>query len=73
MTDTQTLLSNPAFSPIHDPKIQSLPRTVRLILCRLAIMHRTTGIQTSHLLIEDPLQAPLQANHRLAGLEVPDE
>ena len=25
MTDTQTLLSNPSFSPIHDPKIQSLP------------------------------------------------
>ena len=42
-----------------------------LVRSRLAIMHRATGIHASHLLIEHLVQAPLQANHRLTGLEVP--
>ena len=42
-----------------------------LVRSSLSIMHRTTCIHTSHLLIEHPIRTPLQANHRLAGLEVP--
>lgn len=42
-----------------------------LVRSRLAIMHRGTGIHASHILIEHPIQAPLQTNHRLASLKVP--
>jgi|GEM_PF-5136676 len=55
--------------PGANPKPGSLHK-LRLIRSGLAIMNWSAGIHASHLLIEHPVQAPLQANHRLAGLEV---
>lgn len=56
--------------PGANPKPGGLHK-LRLVRSSLAIMHRASGIHACHLLIEHPVQAPLQTNHRLAGLEVP--
>ena len=56
--------------PGTNPKPGGLHK-LSLVRSSLAFMHRPVGIQASHLLIEYPVQAPLQANHRLAGLGVP--
>ena len=56
--------------PGANPKPGSLYK-LSLVRSSLAIIHRPAGIHASHLLIEHPVQTSLQANHRLASLEVP--